>query len=390
MHIVVRPIFNDIERQIDTGEAIVITGMRRTGKTTLLEYFYRKIESANKIMLDLENPLNRKYFETDNHETVISDFRARNIDFRRKAYVFLDEIQYVKNIPSVVKYLIDHYQVKFFLTGSASFYLKNLFTESLSGRKLLYELFPLSFKEFLMFKESPLMIPDQTQAISNVIYAQSAGLYDEYVQYGGFPGVVLKKNAEEKRSALKDIFTSFFQLEITQLGDFRRNDTIRDLMLLLMERIGSKLDIQKLSRELGVSRPTLNDYVAFLEGTYFIKAIRPFSRGKDTEIRKAGKVYVCDCGLANCLARIPEGSLFENSVFQNLRLKGSLNYYQRKNGSEIDFIVDKTSGYEVKLNAHQPDVNKLKSVAGSIGLKDWHVVVKKQSDLEHVIYGFML
>ncbi len=379
-----------IEQSIEAREAIVITGMRRTGKTTLLEYFYNKLPSSNKLMLDLENPLNRKYFETDNYETIISNFHVQGIDFNIKPYIFLDEIQYVKNIPSVAKYLIDHYQVKFFLTGSASFYLKNLFTESLSGRKFLHELLPLSFKEFLRFKKSSLVIPDQGQKITSVIYGELSALYDEYIEYGGFPGVALKPNAEDKRHALQDIFTSFFQLEVGQLGDFRRNDTIRDLMLLLMERIGSKLDILKISRELGVSRPTLSEYIAFLEGTYFIKTIKPFSRGKDTEIRKASKVYVCDCGLANCIAKIPAGSLFENSVFQNLRPKGSLNYYQRKSGAEIDFIVNKDSGYEVKLNAHPSDVNKLKNISTSLGLSNYHVVAKKQSDLDHITYGFML
>jgi predicted AAA+ superfamily ATPase len=390
MQIVKRPIFGLIERQLESNEAVVITGMRRTGKTTILEYLYQGMTSTNKIMLDLENPLNRKYFETDNYETIISDFRAQNIDFTKKSYVFLDEIQYVKNIPSVVKYLIDHYQVKFFLTGSASFYLKNLFSESLSGRKLLYELFPLSFKEFLMFKGSSLAIPDQGQTVSSVIYSKLANLYDEYVEYGGFPGVVLKTNAEDKKSALQDIFTSFFQLEVMQLGDFKRNDTIRDLMLLLMERIGAKLDIQKVSRELGISRPTLNDYVAFLEGTYFIKTIKPFSRGKDTEIRKASKVYICDCGLANCIAKVPAGSLFENSVFQNLRLRGTLNYYQRKSGAEVDFIVDKNTAYEVKLNAHPSDLNKLRNIATSLGLSKYRIVAGRQSPLENITYGFML
>jgi len=71
---------------------------------------------------------------------------------KERVYLFLDEIQNLKNLPSVAKYLIDHYQVKFFLTGSVSFYLKNLFSESLSGRKVLFELFPLNFQEFLRFR----------------------------------------------------------------------------------------------------------------------------------------------------------------------------------------------------------------------------------------------
>ncbi|MGQ9614935.1 MAG: DUF4143 domain-containing protein [Spirochaetota bacterium] len=70
-------------------------------------------------------------------------------------------------------------------------------------------------------------------------------------------------------------------------------------MLLLMQRIGSKLDIQRVSKELGISRITFNNYISFLDGTYFIKTIRPFNKGKGTEISKMPKVYLCDSSIAN-------------------------------------------------------------------------------------------
>jgi len=173
-----RDLFDKIEKYIDSPEAIVITGMRRTGKTTTLNYFYKKVSSINKIMLDLENPLNRKYFEEINYERIKSTFEILGIDFSNKPFIFLDEIQFVRNLPSIVKYYVDHYKVKFFLTGSASFYLKNLFTESLSGRKYIFELFPLTFREFLWFKESSLTFPVDLQNISKPIFDTFANLYE--------------------------------------------------------------------------------------------------------------------------------------------------------------------------------------------------------------------
>jgi predicted AAA+ superfamily ATPase len=385
-----RTVFKEINNFIDVPEAIVITGMRRTGKTTLLQYYFKQYDSNNTLFLDLENPLNRRYFEEDNYDRIKSSFEVLGVDFTRKPVVFLDEIQFVKNLPSVVKYFIDHFKVKFFLTGSASFYLKNLFTESLAGRKHIFELYPLSFEEFLIFKNSRLNIPQNSRNISRAIYDTFATLYDEYIQFGGFPGVVLKTSVAEKGKALDDIFSSFFQLEIMQLGDFRRNEVIRDLMLLLMQRLGSKLDIQKISKELGVSRPTLSEYISFLEGTYFIKIIKPFSKGKDIEIRKARKVYLCDSGLANRIARLDKGHLFENNVFQNLRLKGELNYYQRKSGPEIDFILNKEAGYEVKMSPQNKDVKKLSALANGLKLKEFNIVSKKYSELDSIKYGFTL
>lgn len=364
--------------------------MRRTGKTTLLKFIDSQIASKNKVFLDLENPLNRKYFEERNYERIKFSFENLGIDFTSKPFIFLDEIQFVKNLPSVVKYFIDHYQVKFFLTGSASFYLKNLFTESLSGRKYIFELFPLCFSECLLFKGSSLRIPENARHITQPIFDEISLLYDEYIKFGGFPGVVLKSNAQEKKKALEEIFNSFFQLEILQLGDFRRNEAIRDLMLLLMQRLGSKLDIQNISRELGISRPTLSEYISFLEGIYFIKTIRPFSKGRNSEIRKMPKVYLCDTGIANHFANLDMGSLFENSIFQNLRPKGEFNYYQRKSGVEIDFILDKKEAYEVKLNPRESDVKRLKSMAMELNLEKFKIISKNYNDLEYIVYGFLL
>jgi len=385
-----RLIFDKIKAYFDSPEAIIITGMRRTGKTTLLNFIYDQIVSKNKVFLDLENTLNRKYFEEDNYERIKTSFEFLGIDFNHKPFIFLDEMQFVKNLPSIVKYFIDHYQVKFFLTGSASFYLKNLFTESLAGRKYIFELFPLTFSEFLLFKGSPLKIPENACNITRPIFDTISPLYDEYILFGGFPGVILKTSVQERKKALEEIFSSFFQLEILQLGDFRRNEVIRDLMLLLMQRLGSKLDIQKISKELGISRPTLSEYISFLEGTYFIKTIRPFSKGRNSEIRKMPKVYLCDTGLANHLAKLDMGKLFENSIFQNLRLKGELNYYQRKSGTEIDFIMDKKEAYEVKLNPQEADLKKLKEMVVELNLEEFKMVSKNYSKLENIVYGFML
>src|SRR3990172_12522924 len=131
-----RIIFNDIEKHFETPEAVILTGMRRTGKTTLLNLIRDSLKGDNKLFLDLENPLNRKFFEEEDYERIKASLEFLGINFAKRAYVFLDEIHHIKKLPSVVKYFIDHYKVKFFLTGSASFYLKNLFTESLSGRKL--------------------------------------------------------------------------------------------------------------------------------------------------------------------------------------------------------------------------------------------------------------
>ncbi len=387
-----RYIFLKIKPYINSPEAIVITGMRRVGKTTLLRQIMEEIKSENKIFLDMENPATRKYFEEENYETILNNLRFLGMDTGKKGYVFLDEIQFLKNIPSVVKYLSDHYKIKFFLSGSSSFYLKNLFSESLAGRKYIFELFPLSFREFLRIKGAKINIEAVKKEISlsHAVFESINRYYDEYLLYGGFPAVAQIESVQEKKKALEDIFSSYFQLEIIQIGDFRKTNVVRDLMLLLMERTGAKIDIQKLSRELRVSRETISNYIAFLESTYFISLIRPFSRNRDTEIRSMPKFYLCDSGLANQFSRVSEGALFENAVFNALRESGEVNYYQKKSGVEIDFIIGKKYAYEVKINAYEQDIKKLAALSKELKLKDYRIISRKYSPLEHVRYGFIL
>lgn len=388
--IITRDLYSKIKPYIQSPEAIIITGMRRVGKTTLLNFIFDQIESKNKLLLDLENPITRKYFEEEDYEKIKLNLEILGINFKTKAYLFLDEIQYIKTLPSAVKYLYDHYKIKFFLTGSSSFYLKKNFTESLSGRKYIFELFPLNFKEFLLFKNKKLTVPSSRTKISKNIYNIFATFYEEYLLFGGFPGVVMKESYEEKKMTLEDIFSSFFQLEVTQLGEFRNLNVMRDLIILLMSRIGSKLDIQKLSQELGISRPTVYEYISFLEGTYFIKLIKPFTSNKDTEIRSMPKIYICDSGLVNNLIKTDGGNLFENNVFQNLRLKGELNYYQKKSGAEVDFILNKKKAFEVKINPSKQDLIRLVNISKELKIKEYYIISKKFSNLENVIYGFML
>lgn len=382
----VRKLYSAVADRIEATEAIVVTGMRRVGKTTLIRQVYDNLATSNKIFLDLENPINQKIFEETNYEAIKYQLEVLGIDFSKRGYIFLDEIQFVRNLPSVVKYLMDHYQLKFFLTGSSSFYLKNLFSESLAGRKIIYELFPLDFEEFLELKGSKLVVPKH---VHEVTYLTLIPLYKEYIEFGGFPGVITKQSLEEKREALQEIFTTYFNKEVLSLGGFRNNQVVRDLMLLLINRIGSKIDVQKLSKELGVTRVTINEYLAFLEGTYFISLVSPFSTNRDVEIRSAKKVYLCDSGLANNLGRLNFGSVFENAIYQSLRLKGEVMYYQRKSGVEIDFILNKQIAWEVKTKASSQDMIKFQKLSKTLKINEVNVV---SFDYSHapIVYGFQV
>lgn len=398
-----RRLYQEIKKQLDTREIVVLTGMRRVGKTTLYRMIYEEIKSDNKVFLDLENPLEQRIFEERDYNNIWANLRPYGITNTKttkttktkKAVIFLDEIQAFPDIVRVVKYLYDHYDVKFFLTGSSSFYLKNLFPESLAGRKVVFELYPLDFEEFLIFKSQPHQFyhdfPEKDLNKNIIGYEKTKKLYDEYLQFGGFPQVVLAETEEQKKIFLNDIFKSYYEKDVKALADFRQLKAFRELLLLLFQRIGSKLDISKLSSEVGVSRETVYSYLSFLQGTYFIWPVSPFSRNVDREVSGAKKVYVCDNGIVNHFSRVTEGHLLENAVFLNLRKYGEVQYYQRRSGGEIDFVLpDKKVGIEVKQKGTSSDYKKLSLLATSLGLKEYYVVTKEFSEFPGFIPGLEL
>lgn len=390
-----RKVLNQIRKYLDAKEIIVLTGMRRVGKTTAYRLLFEEIESTNKLFLDLENPLNQKIFEETNYDNVWLNLQRLNLNPRKKAYVFLDEIGAMPEIVKVIKYLFDHYDIKFLITGSCSFYLKNLFPESLAGRKIIFHLYPLDFEEFLVFKEIKETFPqrfEQKDKEKNIItHERLIRLYDEYLEYGGFPQVVLADNPELKKLALEDIFKSYFEKDVQSLADFKNLTAFRDLLLLLLARTGSKLEISKLASEIGVSRPTVQSYLSFLQGTYFLDLVSAYSKSLDRQVSSAKKLYLCDTGLINRFTKVDEGSLFENSVYLNLRKYGKISYFQKRTGAEIDFILeDQKIAIEVKQSAGLPDYNKLERTSSKLGLKEFYIVTRSFMDKKGFIPAVLI
>lgn len=383
-----RFIFPKLEKELTTKENIVITGMRRVGKTTVLEYLFSRVRTSNKVMLDLENPLHRKIFETDNFDAIWNNLVDFGITNKERAFILLDEIQNLPVISRVVKYLSDHWDVKFILTGSSSYYLKNLFPQSLAGRKIVFEMFPLNFSEFLVFKgferKEVVTFSEKAAWKNQISYERLIPYYNEFMEYGGFPRVVLEVNPERKKTLLLEIFTSYFEQDVKTLADFQDTAKLRDLILLLIPRVGSKIEIAKLANSLAVSRQTIYNYLSFLEHTYFITFLSKFSKSIDRQAAGSKKLYLCDGGMANVLGKVSEGQLFEQSIFQSFRLHYNLNFFY-KDTTEVDFIIDKEIACEVKMTASKRDITHLKMRAESLELSEYYVIAKEYSEEEKVI-----
>src|SRR3989338_6111615 len=384
-----RQIFQKLKAELGTKEVTVITGMRRVGKTTALMYLFDLVKSKNKAIFDLENPLHRKVFEEENYDNVWNNLKEFNITNDIKTYLFLDEVQNLPEISRVVKYLYDHFDVKFFLTGSSSYYLRNLFPESLAGRKIIFEMFPLNFAEFLVFKrikrEAAHSFALKAQNKNKIAYERLISYYNEFLEFGGFPSVALENDPERKKTLLSEIFTSYFEKDAKNLADFKDMSKLRDLILLLVPRVGSRIEIGKLANDLSVSRQTVYGYLSFLEQTYFISLISKYSGSIDRQAAGSKKLFFCDSGMANVLGRISQGQLLEQSVFQNLRYAHKLNFYSKEGASEIDFIAYDKIALEVKMSMSQQDLFNLERRSNSLHIDEAYMITLQYNDRSEVI-----
>jgi predicted AAA+ superfamily ATPase len=366
----------ELEKHLSEKQITVLTGMRRVGKTTLLKIMMDSIESTNKAYFDLERIENRVFFGQQNYRDIENGLKSYGLNFDEKLYLFIDEIQLLPGITSVIKVLYDDYNVKFVVTGSSSFYLRNRFSESLAGRKRVFELFPLTFSEFLNFKgfNENLNIEKEFPPYNIILYNRLKDFYAEYLKFGGFPEVVLSENESNKADLLADIMNSYIEMDVKLLSDYSVSNDLYKLLKLLAARIGSRFEYSKISSIIGISRAKIKEYMDLLSHTYMVHFIDPFTKNIDRAIVSQQKLYLSDTGLARILGCQNTGALIENAVYNQIRHMAPIQYYSDKTGHEIDFIVGGSVALEVKETASISDLNNLRKRAGKINIDEYHLI----------------
>ena len=371
-----RKLYSQLVEHLSRRHITVITGMRRVGKTTALRFLLNKIKHENKVFIDLEKIENRYIFSLNSYKEIQIELEILGIDFSKPAVIVLDEVQLLPEITSIIKYFYDHFDIKFLISGSSSFYIKGRFSESLAGRKRIFEMYPLSFSEFVRFKQKDPKLLEKYRLGSyrSGIYLEFKELYEEFIRFGGFPEVVLAETEDDKIAYLKDVINAHIELDIKLLSDFEESHNLYRLILLLAPRVASPLEPTKLSSILGINRNKIRQYLQLLEKTYFILPISPFSSNVDREIRKRKKLYFSDTGILNVLAKVSSGQLFENAIAVQLNQLGEVHYFQKSTGQEIDFILNREIALEVKETPAIQDLNKLTSRVKSLHMSSHHLI----------------
>jgi predicted AAA+ superfamily ATPase len=268
------------------------------------------------------------------------------MSINKKNYLFIDEPQVIKNWEVAIRSIYDELNVSIFITGSSSKLLSKEIATSLRGRALSTILPPLSFGEFLNFKDEPF----EPKKISSAKKAKIKYFLNEFIQFGSFPEIVLENNKEEKIRITKDYLDLTIYKDIIERYNIKNTNLIKILIDLAISSCSKEFSINKhyndlKSRDIKLSKNTLYEYFSALEDSFFVFSLKRFYHSKKSENLSIPKIYLGDLGYLNLLSLDNYGQRFENIVFLELYRKSvnnpllKINYWQSKKGHETDFII---------------------------------------------------
>jgi predicted AAA+ superfamily ATPase len=354
-----RKAFSEMRKNFSREEFIILTGARQVGKTSLLlmakEYLEKKGEICHYFNLE-----NSDYLKAFN----LHPFELLNLIPQRKTrqIVFIDEIQYLNNPTNFLKLLYDEKrnQVKIIASGSSSFYIDKKFKDSLVGRKVLLEIYPLDFDEFLIFHKQEDLLGRKEEKIQKYYRDLLLDQWEEYLRFGGYPKVVLAEDEEAKKMALEEIAYSYIKKDIADAG-IKNSEKYFSLLKILAGQTGQLVNAKELADTLDLAQKTVAEYLYVVKKSYQAAFVRPFHRNIRKELTKMPKVYFFDSGLRNFFLdefspiekRADKGVCLENIVYRELlRESGNadkVRFWRTQDGKEIDFVFGKKA-YEVKFD----------------------------------------
>ncbi len=349
-----RTIFDPIKSHLDKKEITLIIGPRQAGKTTLMSLLKDELDKKGEktLFLSLDTEADRQFF---NQQQRLLQKIELEIG-KEKGFVFIDEIQRKEDAGIFLKGLYDmSLPYKFIVSGSGSVELKEKVHESLVGRKRLFEISTLSFDEFVNFRLD-YKYSNNLAEYFTLHPDKGRGLFEEYLDFGGYPRVVLAQTVDEKRHVIADIYQSYLEKDIVYLLNIQKTESLTKLVKILSSLTGNLVNVSKLSSTLGISVQTVNDYLWYLEKTFIIQRVTPYFKNLRKELTKMSVVYFVDLGLKNyaigqfgsATQGQPQGFLFENFVYNNLKnnLQDSvsrIHFWRTQNKAEVDFVVSSPS-----------------------------------------------
>ena len=321
----------------DTEFIKVITGVRRSGKSTLLLMFkdylvHHHVKEENIIHINFESAM---YDDIKNYKDLYQYIQKRI--GKDKVYLLLDEVQNVEAWEKAINSFKVDFDIDIYITGSNAYLLSSELSTLLSGRYIEIKMYPLSFKEYLVFNQY------DNQNIEDKFY--------EYLRYGGLPAITLIKNNDELvLSYLNDIYNTIVKKDIIDRNNIKDSALLENIIKYLVTNIGSPVSANKISDYLNSNKiveksnhQTIDNYLNMLEKSFIMyKADRTDIRSKSL-LKTLGKYYISDTGIRNIILgfrNIDEGHLLENVVYLELLRRGYRVNIGKTNDYEVDFVAE--------------------------------------------------
>jgi len=320
-------------------EVLTITGVRRCGKTALMHLFIRdllrSIDEKQILYVNLDDPS----LEGAGLQKIYDAYREMLLP-GNKQYIFLDEVQNIDGWERWVKKMYDGSpNVKITVSGSNASLLKAEFSSLLTERSLTFEVFPLSFEEFLQFKgtkfENEIALRANKPEIKHRL--------EEYLKTGGFPESALSQDPEAGHSLMVEYFNAILARDVLTRFEIKERKKLEKLAYYLMTNISNPIPSSSASKTLDLNVRTVDEYMGYLEDVYLFFFLPNFSYSLNAQYMNPRKVYCIDPGLRSAVSfRFSEdvGRLLENVVYLVLRRTSEV-YYWKGAKCEVDFVIKK-------------------------------------------------
>ena len=316
----------------------VITGVRRCGKSCLMNSIAQElresgVEESRIVYLDLDLREYRKVKTADQLENLIDGLSSKT----GKTYLFIDEIQNVTDFEEVVNAFRGEGRHSIFITGSNSYLLSGELVTKLTGRYIEFEMFPLTFDEYLGMKGF----------LGKTISTNLVKEFDLFLRQGGFPKAVQYDNPEDRRSYVKSVISEIFQKDIKRRIKIRNVAAFQSVQTYLINNFGATTSLTNLVDDLGkagirIKRETLNRYITILKDAKILYECNRFDLKSRRSIGGEQKFYLSDLGFyftTNTDNRINYGPALENAVYVYARTHGYSASIGRVGSLECDFIL---------------------------------------------------
>ena len=392
----------EVKVDVNTDFIITITGSRRAGKTyfcfqLINQLFSEGISKENIFYINFEDNKLLGAESKDLDKLLEAFFELSQIDKKQKIYLFFDEIQTVKNWDSWTRTINDtRKDIQVILTGSSSKLLSKEISTKLRGRVLNYEIFPLSFKEILNWK-------NVKYDLENVSYSKGRielkKLFSLFVVNGGYPALISQNL--QKESILQSYYDSMIFKDILERYKVEDVNKLKALANLLFESVSREMSYSKLANKLNsigfkISKNTVIEYLSYFEDAYLFFQNLKYEYSLAKQLGSIKKIYCIDNGLLNTVSfKFSDdfGKLLENLVFIELRRRNEQIYYFRKN-YECDFLIVRKNkvSLAIQVTKELNDDNKKREINGLLEVINEHklkegILLTEDQEDEKIIEG---